>query len=161
MLRAYAPAGAGTARVELTISSTVGLGGGCRIRWKMRTDQAAAGYTGGIVIANAAGTTIASVRFRNATTYKIQFFDGSTYTDLSAAIANTWYQCDMIISDVSPTTGIARIWIDGTYAGSAATATHAADIDGVDFYCNNAGAAALNVDCDDLYVYSLMPLFTE
>jgi hypothetical protein len=162
MLRCYAPAGAGSANAYVLTSSTIGLSGGCRIRWKMRTDQAAANYSGGLLIANAAGTTVASCRFRNATTYKIQFYDGSNYTDLvNPAAANTWYTIDMIISDVSATTGVARIWVDGTYAASAATATHAAEWDRISAYCTNVGAAALNIDYDDLQVYSLMPLFTE
>lgn len=162
MLRTFAPAGAGSAVAGLTLSSTIGLSGGCRVRWKMRTDQAAANYSGGLLIANAGGTTVASCRFRNATTYKIQFYDGTTYTDLvNPAAANTWYTIDMFITDQSSTTGTARIWVDGTYIASPATATHAAEWDTIKCYCTNAGAADLNVDYDDIQIYSLMPLFTE
>jgi len=161
MLRCYAPAGAGTARVETTMSSTIGLSGGCRIRFKMRIDQDATGYSGGLVVANAAGTTVASVRFGFSTDMKIRFYDGTTNTNIQSASKNTWYQIDMFISDISLSTGVARIFIDGTYATSLATATHAADWDGIDAYCTNSAAGNLNVDIDDLYVYSTVPLFTE
>ena len=160
MLRCFAPAGAGNARTELTLSSTIGLAMGGRVRYKMRIDQDGATYSGGIVLANAAGTTRLSVRFLYSSGLKIAFSDGSAQTNIQAASKNTWYQIDLVWVVTSATTGIAKIFIDGAYATTIATGTLAADIDGVDAYAT-PGAADVNCDIDDLYVYSLMPLMTE
>jgi len=161
MLRCYAPAGAGSARVDATVTSTIGLSGGCRIRFKMRIDQDATGYSGGVGLSDVTPTTTASVRFGYSTGMKIRFYDGTTTTNIQAAAKDTWYQIDMFISDISASTGEARIWIDGVYATSLATGTHAKMWSNLFAYSTNAAAGNLNVDIDDLYVYSLMPLFTE
>ncbi len=161
MLRCYAPAGAGGVNTVLTLSSTIGLSGGCRMRFKIRSDNDVTGNSGGILIANAAGTTVASVRMGYSTGWKIRFYDGSTTTNIQAALKDTWYQIDMFISDIAATTGEARIFIDGVYAVSLVTGSCAASWNTIKAYATNAGASAINMDYDDLCVYSLMPLFTE
>jgi hypothetical protein len=161
MLRCYAPAGAGNVNTVLTLSSTIGLSGGFRIRFKIRSDNDVTGNSGGILVANAAGTTVASVRMGYSTGWKLRFYDGSTTTNIQVAAKNTWYQIDMFVSDIAATTGEARIFIDGVYATSLITGSCAASWNTIKAYATNAGASAINMDYDDLCVYSLMPLFTE
>lgn len=160
MLRLFAPAGAGTAGCNVALSSTTGLSGGCRLRWKMRSDQDATGYSGGVLVANAASSTVASVRFGYSSGWKLRFYDGTTTTNITAAAKNTWYTIDMYVV-ASGTGGSAKIFIDGAYATALNCGGTGASWNSVRAYCTNSGAADLNIDVDDLQVYSLMPLFTE
>lgn len=160
MLRCYSPVGAGTVSAALAITSTIGLSGGCRIRWKMRSDQDAAGFSGGLLIANAAGTTVASIRYGYSSGWKLRWFDGTTTTNLAVAVKDTWYQYDMVI--ITGPANYARIWVDGVYTTQQTTGSSTTSWNGVKAYCTNTAAAGgLNLDIDDLSVYSLFPLFTE
>jgi hypothetical protein len=159
MLRCYAPVGAGSAACNADITTSIGQGNGVRYRFKMRIDQDLTGFSGGVLIVNSSGATVASVRFGYSTGLKIRFYDGTTTTNLMAAVKDTWYQIDMVVFPTSTIAAVASVWVDGVYVTSIATGARNISWPRIRAYCTNSAASGnLNVDIDDLCVYSAMPL---
>jgi hypothetical protein len=157
MLRLFAPVGAGTAACGLTLTSPVGLMFGSMIRFKIRTDQDATGFSGGVLIGDSVPNTKASVRFGYSTGLKLRFYDGTTTTNYMAAAKDTWYQIDMVIVNIASNV-YARVFIDGAIQALLGCGTQTATWPTVRAYCTNTAASGdLNLDIDDLEVWNLYP----
>jgi hypothetical protein len=141
----------GSSYSAIVTTFQVGLGSGTRIRWKMRTSDVTVG-TKGCAVGTAFGSEAAQVYFR-ATGSKITFWNGTTNTDLMAAVNNTWYQIDMIIIQ-GTTACYAYVFIDGVQQGAPKVCGSATVVvDTFWIYCNTTStAAAVNLDVDDIQI---------
>ncbi len=106
-----------TQNIKTTVSNRFGLTPGFRVGYKIKSNTDASGHSGGVLVADAGGTTRASVRFGYNSGWKLRFYNGSTFTDIMSALKDTWYQVDMIFFPGASGVGFVLVFIDGVYKG--------------------------------------------
>jgi len=151
------PPASTTQNIKTVVSNKFGLTPGFRLSWKMKSSTDASGNSGGLLIADAGGTTRASVRFGYSGAWKLRFYNGSTYyLDMNAS-ADTWYQIDMVFQPGASGVGIVLLYIDGVYKGTFSSTQIAASGKGLEelriYWTSGTTETALYVDDLILEVY--------
>ena len=150
----HAAAGAITSTISSTITSPGAFNFGGRIHFKMRLNQNASGYGGGVRISD--GTNhAAQIYFRYSTTFQIAFWNGYGYK-LQDANKDQWYTIDAVWSGA--TNGV-EIFIDGAWAFGGSAGTYHTLWNKLKIYsASAAGGADCDFNLDDFHLYSLCPL---
>jgi hypothetical protein len=149
MLRCTSVAGEAAYLTTVTFSNNWGFMGG-RVSFKIRSSDVDKG-DGGLQIL-AAGTIKAQVYLWSSG--KLVYWNGSTATDLVSVSDATWYEVDMILTNL-----YCWIFIDGVFMNRLATGT-AALWNKISIYATPNATTATTIDYDDLVVINNFGLET-
>jgi len=145
--------------ISTTFTTSTGLNGGGRIHFKMRINQNATGYAGGLYIYDADVNKPWQIYFRYSTTWQIAVWNGAG-VKIQDANKDQWYTIDVFWGPTGNTAGPITIFIDGAWAYKYTLGTFSSLWNKLRIYSQSAaGGADCAFDIDDLYVYSAMPLF--
>lgn len=152
-----AAAGATASQISSTLTTATGFNGGGRVHFKMRINQNAAGYGGGILIYDGANQPF-QIYYRYSTTFQIAWWNGAA-TKIQDCNKDQWYTIDAFWGTTGNTAGPVEVFIDGAYAYKGTLGTYSTLWNKVKWSASSpAGGANCVLDVDDLYVYSVMPL---
>lgn len=153
-----AAAGATTSQISSTITTATAMNGGGRVHFKMRINQDAANYTGGIVIEDGTNSPF-HIYFRYATTFQISFWNGAS-AKIQDCSKNTWYTIDAVWGTTGNTAGPVTIFVDGAWAYKGTLGTYSTAWNKLKWKsASPAGGNDCVLDVDDFYLYSDKPLF--
>jgi hypothetical protein len=152
MLTCTSVAGEAQYGVRCTFSNNWGFSGGGRISFKMRTSNKDKG-DGGVQLLNSAGSAVAQIYFR-ASVGQIAYWNGTTVTNLMVIASNTWYEIDMLITDL-----YCWIFVDGVYKNRL-TAGVAALFSYFRIYAEPNATTGNTIDFDDIVIINNFGLET-